>query len=94
MSRISHNKFYTAYTYLSDMFGIDISEDLFETMAYVAWKKIGNRETRMYKAVLEPEPDDSYGWSVEIPCNASIIEAVTLEYEDYQKQVLVKCTLD
>ena len=85
MSRITHNKFYTAYTYLSDMFGIDISEDLFETMAYVAWRKIGNRETRMYKAVLYPEPDDSYGWSVELPCNTSIVEAVTLEYEDYQK---------
>ena len=84
MSRITHNKFYTAYTYLSDMFGVDISEDLFETMAYVAWRKIGNRETRMYKAVLYPEPDDSYGWSVELPCNTSIVEAVTY-YDDAVK---------
>lgn len=36
MSRISNHPFYTAYTYVSDMFGINISEDMFETSAYVA----------------------------------------------------------
>lgn len=85
MSRITHNPFYTAYTYLNDIFGIHITEDLFETMGYVAWSKIGNRQTRMYKIQLIPEKDDDYGWFVYVPCNATIIEAVTTNYEDYQK---------
>ena len=85
MSTITQHPFYTAYTYLLDMFGVEISEDLFETMGYVAWTKIGNKQTRMYKTQLVPEKDLNYGWYVDIPCNADIIESVTTNYEDYQK---------
>lgn len=84
MSRITHNSFYSAYTYLSDIYGINITEDLFETMGYVAWSKIGNRQTRMYKVKLIPQKDESGEWFVETPCNADIIEAITTNYEDYQ----------
>ena len=85
MSRITNNEFYSAYTYLSDIYGIHIAEDIFETMGYVAWSKIGNRQTRMYKLQAIPMTDDIYGWYVDVPCNADIIEAITTNYEDYQK---------
>lgn len=39
----------------------------------------------MYKTQLVPEKDDDYGWFVDKPCNAFLIEAVTTNYEDYQK---------
>lgn len=85
MSIISNNKFYTAYTYLSDLYGINISEDIFETMGYVAWKKIGNRQSKMYKVRATPVEDSSYGLYVDLPCNADIVEAVVAEYEDHQR---------
>lgn len=79
------NKFYTAYTYLEDIFGITIPEDIFETMAYVAWGKIGNKQTRMYNTTLTPQQDKDSSWFVELPCNVDIIEAVTTGSEDYQR---------
>ena len=82
---IKKTSFFTAYPYINDIFGIELSEDSFENMAYVAWSKIGNRDSRMYKAILHPEKDSEYGWKVELPCNADIIESVTGSYEDYQK---------
>jgi hypothetical protein len=44
-----------------------------------------NRQTRMYKLQAIPMTDDIYGWYVDVPCNADIIEAITTNYEDYQK---------
>ena len=55
MSILAKHPFYTAYTYLNDFFGVEVSEDLFENIAYVAWSKIGNRDSRMYKMILFPE---------------------------------------
>jgi len=85
MSILAKHPFYTAYTYLNDFFGVEVSEDLFENIAYVAWSKIGNRDSRMYKMILFPEKDSEFGWRVALPCNADIIESVTAHYEDYQK---------
>lgn len=85
MSTITHNTFYTAYTYLSDLFGITMPEDVFETIGYVAWSKIGNRETRMYRSKGQPVKDHTNEWYVDVPCNAHIIEAVTTNYEDHQR---------
>lgn len=85
MSNITQNNFYAAYGYISDMYGINISEDMFETIGYVAWRKIGNRNTKTYKQQLIPEKSNGIGWFVELPCNLEILEAVTANYEDYQK---------
>jgi hypothetical protein len=63
-----------------------VSEDLFENIAYVAWGKIGNRDSRMYKMILFPEKDSEFGWRAALPCNADIIESVTAHYEDYQNE--------
>jgi len=41
---------------------------------------IGNKRMRLYKTTLEVNCEDG---SVELPCNAEIIEAVTGCQEDY-----------
>lgn len=84
MSILKKHPFYTAYTYVNDFFGVELSEDLFENMAYIAWGKIGNKDTRMYSASVKSEKDLEGGWKVRLPCNADIIESVTTNYPDYQ----------
>lgn len=78
--------FYTVYSHLSDMFGMEISEDQFEVMALSGWEKINNKEYQLYRIQLIPEPaEDGMGWYVTIPCNCDIIESVTAGFEDYQR---------
>jgi hypothetical protein len=43
---------------------------------------IGNKRTRLYHTVLDVDCNDG---SVQLPCNADMIEAVTRLGEDYQK---------
>lgn len=77
--------FYTAYTHLGDFYGITLQDDEFEAMAISAWDKIGNKRIRLYKYITEPIEDSNGAFYVDLPCNANIIEAVTTDYEDYQK---------
>jgi hypothetical protein len=77
--------FYTVLTYLNDMYGVEMPDDIFETMAFVAWNKIGNRDSKIYLSQETPVKEESGEWSVNIPCNADYIESVTTNYEDYQK---------
>src|ERR1035437_11165626 len=77
--------FYTAYSHLYDVYGVEVKEDLFETLGMIAWNKIGNRQSRIYNIQLKPEADQYGGWYIELPCNVDSIEAVTACYEDYQK---------
>ena len=77
--------FYTAYSHLYDVYGVEVNEDLFETLGMIAWNKIGNRQSRIYNIQLKPEADQYGGWYIELPCNVDSIEAVTACYEDYQK---------
>lgn len=78
-------KFYTAYSHLYDVYGLEINEDMFETLGMIAWNKIGNKQSRIYQIQLIPEADQYSGWTVCLPCNVDEIEAVTANYEDYQK---------
>ena len=75
--------FYTAYSQLNDMYGLEIPEDLFEVMGLTAWERIGNKQYRMYRVRLHPEKtDDGLGWYVQVPCNCDIIESITADFED------------
>ena len=85
MSQYTQYPFYTAYTHLHDIFGVDMAEDMFETSAFVAWRNIGNKNYRTYKTKLYPQSNPDGGYFVNIPCNCEIIESVTTNYEDYQK---------
>ena len=85
MSQYTQYPFYTAYTHLHDIFGVDMAEDMFETSAFVAWRNIGNKNYRTYKAKLYPQSNLDGGYFVSIPCNCEVIESITTNYEDYQK---------
>jgi len=56
-----------------------MDETDYEEYALQAWNLIGNKRTRLYRAVL-PVHDGL----VDVPCNADQIEALTRDGEDYQ----------
>lgn len=82
MERYSFN---TAYTQAREMYGLELNPDEFETIGLIAWERIGNKDYKLYRYTSEPCQDECGNWFVKIPCNADFIEAVTTDYEDYQK---------
>lgn len=85
MSKLTNYPFYTAYTHLMDVYGIDMPEDLFETYALIAWHYIGNKDCRYYKTKIYPKPNGEGQWEAKIPCNATVIESITTNYEDFAR---------
>ena len=102
--------FNMAYTQMSDLYGCELSADEFESIGLIAWNKIGNKESKLYKYEAIPRrtnkqdnhkghqfqnnalDDDYYDqfrniheFYIDLPCNVDSIEAVTTNYEDYQK---------
>jgi len=77
--------FNTAYTQTKELYGVTLFPDEFETIALIAWDRIGNKRFRWYKFQETPLQTSSGAWYVDLPCNADYIEAVTADYEDYQK---------
>lgn len=62
-----------AYQLCESLFGVEPSPDTFEDIALVAWDKIGNRHTRLYRYVSNTENKE-----LVLPCNVDIIESVTI----------------
>lgn len=77
--------FNTAYTQARELYGLELNPDEFESMGLTAWGKIGNKRYRLYRYQVEPTKTSNGEYIVELPCNVDIIEAVTTNYEDYQK---------
>lgn len=77
--------FNTAYTVARELYGLELNPDEFETLGIIAWDRIGNKQYKLYKYQVEPTQDSLGNWFVDLPCNVDIIEAVTADYEDYQK---------
>ena len=77
--------FNTAYTQVRDLYGIKLNKNEFENMGLIAWDRIGNRNTRLYKYETAPLENSLGEYYVDLPCNVHLIEAVTTDYEDYQK---------
>jgi hypothetical protein len=77
--------FYTAYTQAMDLYSLELTPDEFENIGIIAWNKIGNKKHRLYRFQTEPVQDSSGAYYVDLPCNCDQIEAVTTNYEDYQK---------
>ncbi|GMO69523.1 MAG: hypothetical protein Nk1A_8680 [Endomicrobiia bacterium] len=75
------NNFHYAYILANQMFGLTITDLDFEEIAVVGWGLIGNKRTRIYRAVLNV---DCKNHSVTLPCNVDIIDALTTCSEDYQ----------
>ena len=53
--------FYTAYSHLYDVYGVELNEDTFETLGMFAWNKIGNKQSRIYQIQLIPVADSYSG---------------------------------
>lgn len=74
------NNFHYALSLLDTMFNISLQEDEFEEIAVVGWGLIGNKRTKIYR-YRTCVSDCSEG--VELPCNVDEIEAVTVDFEDW-----------
>lgn len=76
------NDFYYAMSLTETMYGISLPEEEWEEIAIVGWNLIGNKTTRTYryKVCMDGCSDNS----IELPCNCSILEAVTTGWEDYK----------
>ena len=72
------NNFHSAMFQANLLYGVSINPDDFEELGLIAWNFIGNKHTRLYRyrACVKD-------LKVELPCNADIIEAVTLDFEDW-----------
>lgn len=57
----------------------------FEDIAMIAWRRIGNKQTKLYKLEEEPKITTTGEYYIDLPCNVDIIEAVTTDYEDGQR---------
>lgn len=77
--------FKAAHSQVKDLYGIELDPDEFETMGIIAWDKIGNKKVKLYAYQTEPSQNELGEWYIDLPCNADIIEAITADYEDYQK---------
>ena len=85
MSNYTSYPFYSAYSHLIEIYGIEIDDDLFETYAMSAWNYIGNLHSRFYKTKIFPKLQEDGTYAARIPCNAYIIESITTNYEDFQR---------
>ena len=77
--------FHTAYTQARELYGLELNADEFESIGLTAWGKIGNKKYRLYKYQVVPTKSELNEYYVDLPCNVDCIEAVTTNYEDYQK---------
>ena len=81
---MTHYPIYAAWQHAKDMYGLEISQDTFETYAMSAFLKIGNKECKLYRTKIHPKPHSEGGWVASKPCNLDTIEAITTGFEDAQ----------
>lgn len=73
------NSINSAYPLVEALYDITPDASAFEDVAMVAWDLIGNKHTRLYRYVT-----DSKNQQITLPCNASIIESVSIPCVDAQ----------
>lgn len=66
---------------LDMLYGIDIDDEEYEELALQAWDLIGNKNTRLYLFQCTPNSENA----IELPCNATSVEAVTTSFEDWNR---------
>ena len=77
--------FKTAYTQARELYGLELNPDEFESIGLTAWSRIGNKKCKIYKYQVVPTLSVLNEWYIDLPCNVDEIEAITANYEDYQK---------
>lgn len=66
--------FNAAYYTANLLYDLELKPEEFEEIGLIAWNKIGNRRTRLYRYTTSIQCPDN---TVELPCNCDIVEAVT-----------------
>ena len=74
------NDFNYAYILANQLYGLELEPINFEELALVAWNLIGNKTVRLYRYY---DKVDCVDFSIKLPCNCDIIEAVTYNHEDW-----------
>lgn len=74
------NNFKYALSLMDTYYGVEMKEDEFEEVAILAWGRIGNKRTRLYRYSTCVE-DCSQG--IQLPCNCDQLEAVTTDFEEW-----------
>lgn len=67
-------------TLMEQLYGITLPEDSFEEIALNAWNLIGNKRYKLHRFSTCGQDCQT---TVQLPCNADIIEAVTTSWEDW-----------
>lgn len=79
---MTENNFYSAMYQAKLLYDVSFdNEDDFAEVALIAHSKIGNKNCKLYHYIAKIDPKDQ---SVELPCNAEVVEAVTYLPEDWQ----------
>ena len=73
-------EFYEAYSQANLLYGLDLTPEDFEEIGMIAWNRIGNKQTRLYKYTINVDCADK---EITLPCNCEYIEAVTYPFEDW-----------
>lgn len=74
------SNFQSALMQANLLYGVEMSFDDFVEIGLNAWNFIGNKPTRLYRHRASVDSEDL---SVQLPCNADIIESVTLDVQDW-----------
>lgn len=69
-----------AFNQMNLLYGVEMDDDDFIDIALIAWKRIGNKITRLYKYCVDVSCTEH---EVELPCNVDTIEAVLRPGEDW-----------
>ena len=75
------NNFHTVGFQAHLLYGVELQEEDIEEIGLLAWQRIGNKRVRTYRYCTSVDCDGD--GSIELPCNADIIEAVTYGFEDW-----------
>lgn len=78
-------EFNSAYAQANLLYGLEMEPETFEEVALVAWRKIGNRITRLFRHRTQVVCENGQ-YIAALPCNcdADSIEAVTYDWEDWK----------
>lgn len=75
------NSFYSALQQANLLYDVSFTnEDDFVEIGLIAWNLIGNKRVKLYRYFTEIDCQNN---TVELPCNADIIESVNIPMEDW-----------
>lgn len=74
------NDFNYIYILANQLYGLELEPINFEEIALIGWNLIGNKTVRLYRYY---DKVDCIDFSIKLPCNCDIIEAVTYNHEDW-----------